>query len=499
MGEIQVVWTKSLDDIFQFSTQIGKGQYGEVWTALDKTRQEMVVCKIVDRKTDYLRELDHLITLRNCQCILPIRKAAISNSKLAMVFNLGETSLYSYIRKRESWNINYILKEAIRVIYYLFLGIYEMHSHMIIHRDVKSGNVVMIQTKPYIIDLGMSKRICIDEENQFRFYEIVTTPYRAPELFEQNEGESLKYNSKIDIWSLGCILYELICQNGPFNANTENEVRRRIAGHCYFQTGVLPRNVWNSNTLPKSVDLFTEILCYLVRFKDENESNEVKLENNQYLNVLRELLEGCLHPDPSKRWSAKKCILKLNKNCQLNHVTLQYPNHRMIYSLEKEVFLEVFKLLFSASDHNQLNPKVIYLGIYNWIRIIGTCPSIMEDYSLFTIMLASIRLSASYCGFRNSDIIKKIRKFIKEDLEKSPKKETYCSSAALTILKGRVYIPNIGEYRIKVGSHVKSSKWDTKLDQLLFSFLVHHLSQRFELPEPNTMINNVIEYINKHI
>lgn len=88
----------------------------------------------------------------------------------------------------------------------LLQGLAEIHDKNIAHRDLKPANI-FVQSKGEdeeilkIGDFGVSLMLRKGKVSQ----KIIGTPiYMAPELIDGN-----KYNTKIDIWSLGCILYEL--------------------------------------------------------------------------------------------------------------------------------------------------------------------------------------------------------------------------------------------------------------------------------------------------
>ena len=85
----------------------------------------------------------------------------------------------------------------------LCLGIKAIHEKKLIHRDLKPENVFIDNNhKIKIGDFGVSKKL---ETNRKYAQTIVGTNfYMAPEVIKGEE-----YNNKIDIWSFGCIIYEL--------------------------------------------------------------------------------------------------------------------------------------------------------------------------------------------------------------------------------------------------------------------------------------------------
>ena len=94
----------------------------------------------------------------------------------------------------------------IDIIRQLCLGIKQIHDKNIIHRDLKPENILINKSnKLKIGDFGLSKKF-----NSYKTYTLTpkeagTTQYTAPEILDE-EG---KYNKMSDIWSLGCIIYEL--------------------------------------------------------------------------------------------------------------------------------------------------------------------------------------------------------------------------------------------------------------------------------------------------
>lgn len=100
-----------------------------------------------------------------------------------------------------------------------------MHTRKILHRDLKTINLFLAKSgKLKIGDLGVAKEV--KENNALT---VVGTPYYlSPELWEE-----LPYNNKSDIWSLGCILYELWTLKHPFDAKTQGGLFLKIIKEDY--------------------------------------------------------------------------------------------------------------------------------------------------------------------------------------------------------------------------------------------------------------------------
>eukprot|EP00466_Bigelowiella_natans_P000103 jgi/Bigna1/125404/aug1.1_g112 len=90
----------------------------------------------------------------------------------------------------------------------------------IIHRDLKPKNIFINDTVVVVGDLGISK--ALENVNDFAKTFCGTPNYIAPELFLRQ-----KYTKKVDVWSLGCILYEMVALRQAFGEQTSIQVLQR--------------------------------------------------------------------------------------------------------------------------------------------------------------------------------------------------------------------------------------------------------------------------------
>ena len=92
------------------------------------------------------------------------------------------------------------------------LGIHHLHSQNILHRDIKTLNIYLTKDNNIRIgDLGVAKML--ESADTFLNSKVGTPYYLSPE-----ECEDRPYNAKSDVWSLGCVLYELCTLQHPFKA-----------------------------------------------------------------------------------------------------------------------------------------------------------------------------------------------------------------------------------------------------------------------------------------
>ncbi|KAH8300822.1 hypothetical protein KR018_005561 [Drosophila ironensis] len=225
--------------IFDVRKRLGKGAYGIVWKATDKRHKDTVALKkIYDAfrdETDAQRTYREVIFLRafrhhpNIIRLLDIFRAS-NNLDFYLVFEFMESDLHNVIKKGD------VLKDIHKrfVMYQLINAIKYMHSGNVIHRDLKPSNILIdSKCRLKVADFGLARTISIKRKSEFEDVEneamltdyVATRWYRAPEILVA----SRKYTKGIDMWSLGCILGEMIRQKPLFQGtSTVNQIEKIV-------------------------------------------------------------------------------------------------------------------------------------------------------------------------------------------------------------------------------------------------------------------------------
>jgi len=152
------------------------------------------------REVMFLQQLHH----PNIIHLMNIIKAE-NNKDLYMVFEFMETDLHNVIRAN-------ILQEIHKqyIVYQLLKSLKYVHSAELIHRDLKPSNILLnSECLIKLADFGLARSLLGKEEDssQATLTEYVATRwYRAPEILLG----STKYSKAVDMWSVGCILAELV-------------------------------------------------------------------------------------------------------------------------------------------------------------------------------------------------------------------------------------------------------------------------------------------------
>ena len=205
--------------------KLGNGAYGEVYSAIDDRKGEVAVKRnLIDKSISFIgsiRELDFLCRLKGHPYILEILSVSFGEpfgrERLPKVENdyrsddiyfICEKAAYDAITliypKVGETSISYLKKSMVQIL----LGLEYLHSMNIIHRDLKPSNLLWIRGEGIerslkLCDFGMSKIDCGQEPRTPR---TMTSWYRAPEV----SGRSPNYTSQVDMWSIGCIFFEMV-------------------------------------------------------------------------------------------------------------------------------------------------------------------------------------------------------------------------------------------------------------------------------------------------
>lgn len=191
---------------------IGAGTYAKVYKGIDSETGGMVALKriaLVEKEgmpSTALREISILRGLKH-ENIISILQVIHTEELLTIVFEYMEYDLMKYISSHK--NVLFLINQLIS-------GIHHIHSHNIVHRDLKPHNILVDSEGVLkIADFGLARSLGATD---FPYSsEVVTLWYRAPELLMGATG----YGCEIDIWSLGCIMYEMICKK-PLVAGENN-------------------------------------------------------------------------------------------------------------------------------------------------------------------------------------------------------------------------------------------------------------------------------------
>ncbi|GAM28676.1 hypothetical protein SAMD00019534_118520, partial [Acytostelium subglobosum LB1] len=200
---------------------VGQGTFGKVYEAKNSDGKRVAIKKVeksshfISREYDILKVINH----PNCLKILDIFITNEDNKKMQnLVFDFIPYTLASLLKKK-TLSLNFIRVQF----YQLCQAIKHIHSKNICHRDITPNNILLNAKGELVLaDFGSAK---ILEFNHTSMSYICSRYYRAPELLVGCQN----YSTKIDIWSIGCILAEMLNGKPLFpGTNSADQLARII-------------------------------------------------------------------------------------------------------------------------------------------------------------------------------------------------------------------------------------------------------------------------------
>ncbi|KAK8512797.1 hypothetical protein V6N12_030213 [Hibiscus sabdariffa] len=211
---------RSVDE-FERLNKINEGTYGVVYRARDKKTGEIVALKKV--KMEKEREGFPLTSLREINILLSFHhpsivdvKEVVVGSNLDSIFMVMEYMEHDLKGLMEAMKQPFSQSEVKCLMLQLLEGIKYLHDNWVLHRDLKTSNLLLNnQGELKICDFGLARQYGSPLKPYTHL--VVTLWYRAPELLLG----ARQYSTAIDMWSLGCIMAELLSKEPLFNGRTE--------------------------------------------------------------------------------------------------------------------------------------------------------------------------------------------------------------------------------------------------------------------------------------
>ena len=255
----------SFYDLYKLTGEVlGEGSYGKVCTCVNIYTGIEYAVKIIEKQPGLynrgkvLKEIEIYHLCRGQQNIIQLIEYFEEDDKFCLVFEkISGGPLLDHIQAR----VCFTEAEASRIVSDLASAIKFLHSRGIAHRDIKPDNILCVNPDSPVPVKLCDFDLCSDPSNieistpdlltpvgslEYMAPEVVNTFLACDEDYDEDEDDEdmLIYNKKCDIWSLGIIMYILLCGYAPFS------------GDCGYDCG------WeDGDTCPQCQELLFKNIC----------------------------------------------------------------------------------------------------------------------------------------------------------------------------------------------------------------------------------------------
>lgn len=307
---------------------IGKGSFGSVYKIKRYSDEKTYALKKIllsANKDQYslnclLNEVK-ILTGHDSNYLLKCYNVYVSDGYLNIVTDYAKyCDLKEYIKIYKNKN----KKMAEYLIWDIFiqccLGLDYLHKYNIIHRDIKTANILVdSQHRIWLGDFGISK---ILQSAPSTFTQIGTPMYTSPEMVKHQ-----KYNQKIDVWSLGCILYELATFRHPFHANNIHSLNYKIISGSFDQIKGYSEDLKNMIALLLQTNVsrrpsIKQIINSDI-FKQKNSEAGYILDNEYKSNVYDNINRYISLPKYNSDW--ERVLNSFNRKHLEEHIKTRVP------------------------------------------------------------------------------------------------------------------------------------------------------------------------------
>ncbi|KAI3638882.1 hypothetical protein MIR68_003380 [Amoeboaphelidium protococcarum] len=258
---------------YQVQKVIGFGSSASVHVAVYKPLNKQVAIKVIEldqferNQIDELRKELQVMTLSRHPNLLPVKGSFVVESKLYIVTPLCYAGSCLDIMKcaftdgLDEGAISCILKQALQGLEYL-------HKTGLIHRDVKSGNLLMEEDGTVrLADFGVSASLYdVGDRGKLRKTFVGTPCWISPEIVQQTG-----YNQKTDIWSFGITALELAHGRAPFSK-------------------------------------FPPMKVLMMTLQNDPPTLDRNNSKRKFTRTFKDMIDSCLIKDPAKRPSSDKLL-----------------------------------------------------------------------------------------------------------------------------------------------------------------------------------------------
>lgn len=363
-------------DNFEILQELGKGSFGSVYKVKRITDNKIYAMKCVQisslshkEKQNALNEIRILASI-DSNNVVSYKEAFYNdpNQSLYIIMDyLNDGDLEQKVSMYKKFKSHFSEKEIWHIFNQIALGLKAMHDKNILHRDLKCSNIFI--TKKGLVKIG--------DMNVSKVYKegLVNTQTGTPYYASPEVWKDLPYDYKSDLWSLGCIVYEMCTLRPPFSGKSLEEVYKKVTKANYLPIPIYYSSELNNviygllSVNPNQRPSLNSIIQTIRNMKLQGQINyesdlyEIKTSSNNDNIMLQTLKVPLLLKDINK-------MLPKSKYTPTNRV-IQSAFHSNVYTntntnINVNVSNKKMKRDMSNKNINtNTNPNIITLNQHN--------------------------------------------------------------------------------------------------------------------------------------
>ena len=216
---------------YSLERELGRGGMATVYLARDRRSGELVALKAMHQNVGsaiglerFRREMGIAASLDHPLIVALLDSGSAGDLLYYVMPYVQGESLFQRLEREQRLPLD----DAIRITQDVAQALGYAHAHGVLHRDVKPENVLLAAGHALIADFGLARAIGAADRRKLTVTGVVvgTVHYMSPEqLLERKD-----LDQRSDVYSLGCILFEMLTGSPPYTARTINDLVAQILG-----------------------------------------------------------------------------------------------------------------------------------------------------------------------------------------------------------------------------------------------------------------------------
>jgi len=298
---------------YEVMQKIGKGSYGEIFSVKNTLNNNIDIFKVLRSENKFvkshLNEIAILNKLKKCheenykdkrEYISLIIDNFFYQRNYIIIMKKYHSNLYQEYKSYGGFSENQVIKITCD----LLRGLQFLRLNKIIHGDLKPENILFMNDSSFrvvICDFSLSIDYDICDKEDMNNYNLQSIWYRAPEILFY-----LPFDYNIDLWSLGCIIYEIYFMRPLFSCKTDDELFDKI----YSFLGKPCNEIIRSSKIGRKLFNLNYELTYNINNTIIEKMNIYygNIRNRCLSNEIKTLMLSLLTWDPKDRPSLETCL-----------------------------------------------------------------------------------------------------------------------------------------------------------------------------------------------